>query len=179
MQINENYHDYRPPFDMANYVRTLIRFTRPEHYRGLKYITLTNRKALNHEQKQETTWSRGRKVRIVETRGLYHERTNKAPAGVVLFVDNICSGFPKHMFSLPLAKDFIVGEVFFHEIGHHVHYHSRPEYREREDVAEKWAKTILYEFVSKKHPVLVFVLKRVTKLLRAKRKHHAAQAHPG
>jgi hypothetical protein len=28
--------------------------------------------------------------------------------------------------------------VLFHEIGHHIHFTVRPEYREREDVADVW-----------------------------------------
>ena len=37
-----------------------------------------------------------------------------------------------------MLRDIGFGHVLFHEIGHHIHNTVRPEYDEKEDVADKW-----------------------------------------
>ncbi len=37
---------------------------------------------------------------------------------------------------IPLIREGKIADVLFHEIGHHIHFTCRPEYREKEDVAD-------------------------------------------
>jgi hypothetical protein len=39
---------------------------------------------------------------------------------------------------IPFIRESTLGDVLFHEIGHHIHFTCRPGYREREDVADVW-----------------------------------------
>lgn len=39
---------------------------------------------------------------------------------------------------MPFLRDLFFAPTLFHEIGHHIHKTARPEFREREDVAEDW-----------------------------------------
>jgi hypothetical protein len=45
----------------------------------------------------------------------------------------------------------VLGEVLFHEIGHHIHYTQAPEFREREDVAEDWKKRLSKIYFRKRY----------------------------
>jgi hypothetical protein len=37
--------------------------------------------------------------------------------------------------------------VLFHEIGHHVHATVRPEFREKEDIADDWGKKLTGNYI--------------------------------
>lgn len=56
-----------------------------------------------------------------------------------------------------------MGNVLFHEVGHHIHNTIRPEHAEREDVADSWAGKLNANFIRKKYwyvsPFLVLVSK--------------------
>jgi hypothetical protein len=44
---------------------------------------------------------------------------------------------------IPFLRSAIFGHVLFHEIGHHIDATVRPEFREKEDVADSWSKRLL------------------------------------
>ena len=48
-------------------------------------------------------------------------------------------------------RDFLLAPVLFHEIGHHIHANFRPEFREREDVADSWQAKLERSYY-RKHP---------------------------
>ena len=77
-------------------------------------------------------------------------------------------GFPSR---IPMLRDIVFGHVLFHEIGHHIHNTVRPEYDQKEDVADKWAGKLNGDFVRKKYwyalPILIPVL-TVYKFIRRK-----------
>src|ERR1700730_5747013 len=60
---------------------------------------------------------------------------------------------------LPFLRELVFGHVLFHELGPHVHYTIRPEHKEREDVADKWARKLHVNFIRKKYwyalPVII------------------------
>jgi hypothetical protein len=75
----------------------------------------------------------------VETLGLYHHARHGEPAWIEIFVDRVLARWERGLWlKLPLIRDFLLGPVLFHEIGHHIHANFRPEFREREDVADSW-----------------------------------------
>jgi len=127
----------------------------PKYLIGLKRVVLTNSSGLPRKRRRDVTKSRGRKVKIAEARGLYHPKWNNEPAWIEIFVDNTlrsweASGWLKHVFSA--AGE--IGDVLFHEIGHHIHFTARPEYREKEDVADIWRVRLRTNYFQIRHPIL-------------------------
>ena len=55
---------------------------------------------------------------------------------------------------MPIVREFVVRDVLFHEIGHHIHATIRPEFREREDVADIWKVRLDQHYLRSRHPVL-------------------------
>jgi len=90
---------------------------------------------------------------------------------IELRVDRILLGLQGWPIHIPFLRDIIFGQVLFHEIGHHIQHTIRPEYDEREDVADKWAGKLNANFVRKKYwyalPLLIPALK-VYKFMRCK-----------
>jgi hypothetical protein len=79
-------------------------------------------------------------MRIAEATGVYHPRCSDGPPWIELFVDKIVDPYRSSFwFRRRLIQDLCLGEILYHEVGHHVHDFVRPEYREKEDVAESWA----------------------------------------
>jgi hypothetical protein len=46
-----------------------------------------------------------------------------------------------------IARDFLLSETFFHEIGHHIHRFHKPEYEGKENVADKWSRKLSGKFI--------------------------------
>jgi hypothetical protein len=58
--------------------------------------------------------------------------------------------------------------VLFHEIGHHVHARVRPEFREKEDVADDWGKKLLRNYVHEQYSYIPkWVLRVFGRILKA------------
>jgi len=60
--------------------------------------------------------------------------------------------------------------VLYHELGHHVHYFIRPEYKEKEDVADDWRNRFMANFLRKKYwyAVWPFILRgKIRRLIAA------------
>ena len=105
---------------------------------GLKTIVVRESTTLNHKRRRSKTYLRKVKVKIKECLGLYHQKWNREPAWIELFIDNIYDGVPKFVLFIPFFRELILAQVLHHEIGHHIHYTKIPEFKEKEDVAEKW-----------------------------------------
>jgi hypothetical protein len=45
----------------------------------------------------------------------------------------------------------VIGRVLFHELGHHIHLTTRPEFKEKEDVADDWSKRLMRNAVRRRH----------------------------
>jgi hypothetical protein len=83
--------------------------------------------------------------------GYYQAAWGGQPAYVELYVDKICSRLPRPFNRISLFQDLVVGQVLFHEAGHHIHYSIRPEFREKEDVADKWASKLLRSAIEQRY----------------------------
>jgi hypothetical protein len=109
------------------------------------------------------TKSRGRKVKIVETAGLYHQAWHGNPAWIEIFVDNaVGTPLGGWLWRRGLFRETDLREVLFHEIGHHIHATVQPEHREREDVADVWKLRLLRNYFRQRRPILrkVFLIVR-------------------
>ena len=84
-------------------------------------------------------------------RGLYHAQWKGTPAWIEMFVNNIVEAFPPMLFRVPLFRDMVFAEVLYHEVGHHIHRTVRPEYQEREDVADKWRGVLWWSFFRRRY----------------------------
>jgi len=158
-QIVEAYKDYSPPPQVLRIVRVLLQYVPPQHLVGLKTIVLTNHDALSHDNRRRKLWSRRRKVPMKRVLGSYHQAWKGNPAWIDLFVDRIIAYymFPL-MFRLPILPYIPFGEVLYHEIGHHVHKTTRPEFQEREDVADKWEGRLTARFLRRRYWYLIPIL---------------------
>jgi hypothetical protein len=164
IDIIENYNNYMPPFNTKRTINTLLKYTEPKYLSGIKSITLTNAASLSHDRRRETTWYKDHKVKILKSRGLYYKAQHGQPASIELFVDNILQGYSRKDLFLPIAQETIVGEVFFHELGHHIHYSLKPEYIERENVAEKYTGRLSRQFLKNRYWYLYPFFKLITKI---------------
>jgi hypothetical protein len=100
---------------------------------------LTNASGLPRKRRNSAVKARQRKVRLSAAGGLYHPAANGNRAWIEIFVDNTLRGWEKGWWlRVPFIRESKLADVLFHEIGHHIHFAVRPEYREKEDVADVW-----------------------------------------
>ena len=162
IDLKEHYRDYQPHASSKKSVERLIANTPADQLAGLKTIVLTNFDALNHDRRRGKTRSRKKKVAFKNCRGLYHQKWKGEPAWIELFLDNMFpQDMPKVLMYIPLIVDLVVADTLFHEIGHHVHYTHAPEYKEREDVADKWKVKLSAHYFRKEYWYAVPLLKVV------------------
>ena len=150
-KIVESYRDYEPPFDAARVVRTLLSTVPEKYLRGLDCIVLNNFESLSRRARLGKTWSRKRKVSMSQARGLYHQKWQGKPPWIEIHVDQTLSSISSKLLWIPPVREFCVGNVLFHELGHHIHYLIRPEYKEKEDVADNWSTRFTVNFFRKKY----------------------------
>jgi hypothetical protein len=162
--IVEAYRDYDPPCDVKRIITVLLRYVPSESLLGLGSIVLTNSSALPRDGRRQKTWSRGRKVRIADALGLYYRTTRHSEASIRIFVDNILRRYPKRLFWIRPLLNLQFSDVLYHEVGHHIHATRRPEFREKEDVADKWKAKLNRNFLSSRYWYL-FPVALVLKLM--------------
>jgi hypothetical protein len=150
IKIMEPYRDYTPPVDVARIVRQLLDTVPEKYLGGLDSVVLTNEASLSRRDRVGRVWSRKRKFDKSRVLGRYHGRTRNGSAYIELRVDRIfrwIEGVPVAF----LFRNILVGHVLFHELGHHIHRTIRPEYKEKEGVADNWAGRLNVNFVRKKY----------------------------
>src|SRR5208337_5174110 len=86
---------YVPPFDVASTIEKMLETVPPKYLNGLSEIVLTNTAGLPRKLRRSVTKSRGRKVKIVETAGLYHQAWKGRQAWIEIFVDNALGAPPQ------------------------------------------------------------------------------------
>lgn len=154
-QIVEAYKNYAPSFDAPKTIRLLLRHVPEKYLVGLKTIVLTNRESLSHDQRRRRPWSRGRKYSMNRVLGDYHQAWKGESAWIRIFVDQTVAGNPLEIRWLPFLRTHAIAKVLYHEIGHHIHKTSRPEHREREDVADEWQKRLMRIFSRRRYWYLI------------------------
>jgi hypothetical protein len=150
-EIIDAYQGYDPPCDVKRIVTLLLRYVPSENLVGLKSIVLTNSEGLSRDQRRQKTWSRKRKIRIADALGLYYRATPHSGATIRILVDNILRTYPKSFLWVKPLLNVYFGDVLYHELGHHVHATRRPEYRGKEDVADKWKATFNRKFFASRY----------------------------
>ncbi len=169
LEIKESYKDYKPPVNIIEVIQTLIRYVPHKYLTGLKTIVLTNSTGLSRNRRRSKTLSRRRKVQISGSLGLYHQQWKETPAWIEIFVDNVVNTWPNILLKIPPIRDIAFAGILYHELGHHIHKVIRPEYSEREDVAEKWDIRLTRSYVRKRYwyllPLLypIYILAKIGK----------------
>ena len=151
IRIVESYRDYRPPFDASKLVRTLLNKVPDKYLRGLDCVVLVNTEGLSRKERLGKVRSRKRKIRQSHVAGYYHHAWQGRPPYIEIRLDKTLSNYPKRLLWIPFFRELHVVNVLYHELGHHIHNFVRPEYREKEDVAEDWRKKLMTNFLRKKY----------------------------
>jgi hypothetical protein len=149
-----HFHDYEPPLDIHRIAARLLASVPPRYLTGLDAVVLTNKRALPRDRRRSKNRSRKRTVRIMQTRGLYHPTWKSKQAWIEIFVDSVLrEPLRGWWLKFPLFQDLLLSPVFFHELGHHIHT-LRPEFRDKEDVAEKWQARLEADYLYKQYLVM-------------------------
>ena len=152
-KVITNFIGYTPPFDVVPIVERMLASVPPKYLIGLSEVALTNSSGLPRKLRRSVTKSRKRKVKIAKARGLYHPAWNGNRARIEIFIDNTLRNWEKGWWlSLPSYREILLGDVLFHEIGHHIHATVQPEFREKEDVADSWKVKLKRQYNRARHP---------------------------
>lgn len=134
-----SFNAYKPPFDPAPIVHRMLDSVPRAYLAGLGAVVLSNASGLSGKRRKTRVKSRKRRAGLVAAKGLYHPASRGNNAWIEIFVDNTLQGWEKGCWlRIPYIRELSISDVLFHEVGHHVHRAVRPEYREKEDVADVW-----------------------------------------
>ncbi len=175
VEVIEDYKGFQPTLPAKRIVERLLSGIPDRYLIGLQSVVLTNASGLTGKQKRRKTWSKGRKVAIKDAAGLYHREWQNQPAWIEILVDNMSRDWPVLVRRVPYIQDLFVGDILFHEIGHHIHATQAPEHKEKEGVADKWSSDLARYYGRRKYwyllPlvwVLVFLLRPLHRRLKRK-----------
>lgn len=153
-QLVERYAAYTPPFDVKALIQKMVASVPPKYLVGLAEIILTDTADLPRTFRRGVVNSRKKRFRMIQARGVYHPNWNNHPAWIEIFVDNTLRAWERGLWlKFRLYREPLIGDVLFHEIGHHIHFAVRPEYREREDVADVWKTRLSSNYTRKAYPL--------------------------
>lgn len=144
-KIVEQYQDYAPPVRVNGAVELLMRHVPAEYVEGLNYIVMTNAASMLRTHKGKFV-SEGRRGRPAECLGLYNGRN------IFLVMDRILRHYPESLLLIPIVKTLAIGEILYHELGHHIHKLKQPGYRDKhEEVADEWRDELLAIFFKRRY----------------------------
>lgn len=147
--IIEAYVDYAPPIDFAGIVARLLQNIPAEYFVGLDTVVLCNLSGQSRKGRLGRFPRKGRRIKKADVAGLYHPKWKGQKAWVQLFTDKI-SIPPRYLRWIRPLPELAVGVVLFHELGHHAH-RLRPEYREKEIVADKWTSRFSIHYIKTRY----------------------------
>jgi hypothetical protein len=169
-RVVERYWEYTPPFNAATVVERMLESVLPRYLFGLKEVVLTNKTGLSRKRRRSVSKSRGRKVKQAEARGLYHAAWKGQQAWIEIFVDNALNIYQKGSWRWLLHFGYFreseLGGVLFHEVGHHIDATIRPEFREKEDIADDWSTRLCRAWFRNERPLLWKVFRLFSPILR-------------
>jgi hypothetical protein len=134
ISIVEDYADYTPPAWVRPTVERLLASLSTAHLNGLSAIVLSDGATATE-----------RKVRVARRNrhgifiGRYHHAWKQDSAWIEIVVDRTIDRVPRRYHGVQFIRDFVIGEVLFHEVGHHLHFAIGSAERGGEESAEDWA----------------------------------------
>ena len=143
VKIVEEYYNYRPPVRVHRSVEVLLRYVPEEHLEGLHTITVTNSEYMREALKGKFTQDK-RRFRAADCRGMYSNNR------IWLMLDQIVK--LQAFMIIPGVRTILIGEVLYHEIGHHVHKLEQPGFRkDKEAFADEWKENLMRTLVRRRY----------------------------
>ena len=158
VEIIEHYKS-KPPVNARKVVHSLLTGIPQKYLGGLKTVVLRDSTTLSHDRRREKVLSRKKKTLLRKAGGVYHHATKEEPAWIEIFVDNVINKYQARLsLKIPFLRDLIFADTVYHEIGHHIHRTKVPEYKETEDVAEKWEEKLKRYYFLRKYWYIIIPL---------------------
>lgn len=173
IDIVESYKNYKPPIRVRAAVERLVGCIPDKYKWGLKTIVLTDTASLSRGGPHGKLKSRNKRVQQRDCRGMYMQKWKGEPAWIRLIVDNTLSGWNRFALRIPLLQDIAIGEVLYHEFGHHIHETKKPEFKEKEDVADRWSARLMVMYLRKQYWYLTPIFVTVAHTLKFHRRIRA------
>ena len=127
-------NDYVEPHWFRRTIERLLSSLPDGYCQGLASIVLTEAVVATARKGARKSRANRRGIPL----GRYHRAWNGQPAWVELVVDEIVKQLPKPFDRVQITRDFVVGRVLFHEIGHHLDATVGSVGRTGERGAEAW-----------------------------------------
>ncbi len=162
MEIVEKFHDFTPQTDIKKTILRLIKCVPKKHMHGLKYVFLTNKKAINsvnNEAKHEN-------ATLLGLKGQYFKSPVEQESYITLFVDNIIEDQEVcQNITLPVIlriinyfidktnfkMDFKFSVILYREIGHHIIETQHMNFNGVENTEEIWTVKLMKRYFYRKY----------------------------
>ena len=135
VEIRESSNGFVPPKYVYQLVFRMLATVPPKYFNGLGCVVLTNQSGAPRRWRLGKVSSRKRRVPQERVLARYHQKHDGKPAWVELYVDKLVTAISYHPW-VPMGRTAVFAHVLFRELSHHVHTALRPEFREKEDVAD-------------------------------------------
>jgi hypothetical protein len=173
--ITEDFDGYAPPIWVGPTVERLLGSLLPEHVIGLSSIVLTESAKT---ARVKTHRKGGRKFGPNQRLGLYRPAWRGEPPAIYLVVDNMLG---QERPWLQFARDLTVGEVLYHEVGHHLSAKVGRIASNEEGSADAWRRKLWRAHVRKRYwflrpmvPLIRLLYAVVLRLAQRSRRRRAA-----
>ena len=150
LEIIEEYKNYEPPFDVRWYVEKLLDSVDEKYKKKLRYVVLTNHKALDRLTSRQKFSATNQIYNTDEKKGAYstfHDDTG----GIELFMDIIVLPETEFVLRFHFVRAYVIGYVLFHLLGHHVHEKFKSLHDDEEISASQWQRLFWNNYVKKNH----------------------------
>ncbi len=175
IKVIEAFTDDQSPVIYSTLVRQLLATVPDKYLVGLESIVICNLSEQPRKFRTGTLPSRGRRIRRENVGGLYHGAWKGQKAWIQIFADKV-PPLPLYVRWIRPLRELMFGQVLYHELGHHVHT-IRPEYREKEDVADDWSIRFSIQYLRKAYWYLYPFLWSTSKLYRAYSRIRKSRVH--
>lgn len=163
VEIKVDYRTFRSAADFRATVERLLLGVSPKYLEGLDCVILRDSGGFTRNERKRSK----RDLTSVLT-GAYHRATASTPPRIHLFIDNIVQGGGVWLW-IPAFRELLVAGPLFHELGHHIQEHIRPEHKDREATAEAWSKRLGREYFATHRRRIIPVFKTLSRILKVVR----------
>ena len=140
--VEKFYKDYSPSFDPEPLIRRMLAEVPEVYLSGLEKIVLTTASKRSRKERRRRIRRRGRVMTGEEALGLYYRPWQGRQAYIELNIDKLEEQI-KPVRRIPLVGSFVrhllIASTLYHEIGHHIHRTKRLEFREPENIADRYS----------------------------------------
>jgi len=167
IQVHERSEGNGAPKWMSSTVERLLESVPEDLLGGLGSVVLTTSASIGRGKTHRVG---GRKYYRSDCRGFYHAGARGELAWIELVTDNMLAGWPKPVLALQFARDVVVSETLYHEVGHHLHTTVGSRGRSDEAAADDWRRRLTRGHFTKRYWYLRPLARVATLLLTAVRR---------